>query len=159
MAFTTITNAELVGKGVKSLPDTPDMAASELKQQFDSLGDLCVSHIRTLVSELQTTTAAISLGAVTPAGLEGTPSNVQDIINALATIVAQLEELRHTHGNKAVLDTISETNKEGYDSTVLKFDTIRSVEIAVHDADDEIPTSGAVVDYVNARLAELGLGG
>jgi hypothetical protein len=151
MSFTTITNAELAGKGVKSLPDTPDMAASELKQQFDSLGDLCVSHIRTLINELEETTAAVSLGANPPDGITAA-GNVQSILDGLAAIVAQLEELSHTHANKTVLDTLTEEDKAKYDTTALKLDSITSVEAIVHNSNAEIPTSKAVIDYVNSRL-------
>jgi hypothetical protein len=55
-----------------------------------------------------------------------------------------------------VLDTITEDNKTSYDQTVLMLESVQSVETVVHDSDNEIPTSGAVVDYVNARLAALG---
>lgn len=151
MAFTTITNAELVGKGVKSLPDTPDMAASELKARFDSLGDLCVSHIRTLIDELQATTAATSIGANLPEGISGA-SDVQSILDGLAAIVTQLEELSHTHANKTILDTLTAEDKAKYDSTALKLDSVTSVEAIVHNSNAEIPTSKAVIDYVNSRL-------
>ena len=157
MAFTTITSADLVNKGVTSLADTPDMEASELKQRFDSLGNLCVSKIKTLVEELEAETASISLGATVPSGITAA-KNVQSIINALNVIVQQNTENRHSHENKAVLDTISSDVKSGYDQTVLKFNTVTSVEMQVHDSDSEIPTSGAVVDYVNARIAQA-LGG
>lgn len=158
MAFTTIEPEELVNKGVKSLPDTPDMAASELKSRFDSLGDLCVSHIRTLVNELQAETAAVSVGATAPEGISSA-NDVQDILNALAILAKQNEELSHTHANKEILDTFTAEEKARYDTTALKLDGVTSVEDIIHNSDSEIPTSGAVVDYVNARLAQLGLGG
>ena len=151
MSFTTITNDDLMNKGVTDLPDTPNMAASELKQRFDSLGNLCVSKIQTLVSELEAETAAISLGATIPSGLSAY-KNVQSIIDALNAIVQQNAQARHTHDNKAVLDTITEEGKASYDSTALKFEDIRSVEMAVHNSDTEIPTSGAVIRYINSRL-------
>ena len=155
MAFTTITNADLVDKGVSGLPDTPNMEASELKARFDSLGNLTVQKIRQLVIELEAQTAAISLGATVPTGLTAA-KNVQSIINALNAIVQQNTASRHTHTDLTALNGITTSVKQGYDQTVLKFNTIQSVQMAVHDSDTEIPTSGAVVDYVNARLAALG---
>ena len=153
--FTTITPEELVGKGVKSLPDTPDMAASELKQRFDSLGDLCVSHIRTLINELEANTAALSLGAAPPEGIEA-QENVQSIIDGLAVIIMQLEELSHSHGNKTALDTFTLEDKAKYDLTALKLDSITSVESIVRNSTSEIPNSKAVMDfvrnYVDSRL-------
>lgn len=151
MAFTTITNADLVNKGVASLPDTPDMEASELKQRFDSLGDLCVEKIRALVAELEEETASLSLGATPPQGITAA-KNVQSIINALNVIVQQNAQNRHNHQNMDVLNTITEDDKTAYDQTVLKFNTVNSVEMALHNSDSEIPTSGAVIRYINSRL-------
>lgn len=155
MAFTTITSADLVDKGVSGLADTPDMEASELKSRFDSLGNLAIDKIKTLVEELEGETASISLGASVPEGITAA-KNIQSIINALNVIVQQNAGQRHYHDNLTVLDTITAENKADYDQLVLKYGGIQSVETAIHDSDTEIPTSGAVVDYVNARIAELG---
>jgi len=152
MSFTRITNADLVNKGVTSLPDTPDMAASELKQRFDSLGNLCVQKINAIVDELEAEMASLSLGASIPEGCGATQKKVQDILNALNTIVQQNAGDRHNHANKAVLDTITAEGINNYDQTALKFEDIRSVESAVHNKDDEIPTSAAVIRYINSRL-------
>jgi len=151
MSFTTITNADLVNKGVKGLPDTPDMAASELKQRFDSLGDLCVQKIRTLVSELEAATASLSVGAQVPSGITSA-SNVQAIINALNTIIQEHDQIKHTHSNKAALDTITAEQLNSFEQTALKFEDIRSVEEILHNSDTEIPTAGAVYRYINSRL-------
>lgn len=157
MSFTKITAEDLVNKGVTSLPDTPDMAASELKQRFDSLGNLCVQRINNLVDELENETASLSLGLSMPRGLEADAKKIQDIINALNLIVQQNASERHHHSNMDVLNTITAQDKTKYDQTALKLNGV-SIEAIVHDSDTEIPTSGAVVDYVNARIAEA-LGG
>lgn len=153
MAFTTITAEDLVNKGVKNLADTPDMEASELKARFDSLADLAIDKIKAIVSELEADTASVSLGASVPEGITAT-KNVQSIINALNMIVQQNAQNRHNHNNLEILETISEDVKSGYDQTVLKFEDIQSVEMIVNDSDTQIPTSGAVVDYVNSRIAQ-----
>lgn len=153
MAFTTITNADLRDKGVTGLPDTPNMEASELKARFDSLGNLTVQKLRTLVTELEAETASISLGASVPAGLSAA-KNVQAIINALYVIINQNKQARHTHSNYATLNAITSDVKSRYDAKTLMLDSITSVQQTVHDSDSEIPTSGAVVDYVNARIAQ-----
>lgn len=150
MSFTTITNADLVNKGVTTLPDTPDMEASELKQRFDSLGNLCVSKIKTLVSELEAETASISLGATVPDGLTAA-KNVQSIINALNVIVQQNAENRHNHPNMDVLNSISEDDIDSYDQTALKLQG-KTIENVVHNSDSEVPTSGAIIRYINSRL-------
>lgn len=150
MSFTTITNLDLANKGVTTLPDTPDMEASELKQRFDSLGNLCVSKIKTLVSELEAETASISLGATVPDGLTAA-KNVQSIINALNVIVQQNAENSHNHSNKEVLDAISEADLDSYDQTALKLQG-KTIENIVHNSDSEVPTSGAIIRYINSRL-------
>ena len=151
MSFTRITNEDLVNKGVTSLPDTPDMAASELKQRFDSLGNLCVQRINNLIDELEAEMASLSIGATAPEGY-GTLNDIQHIINALGVVATQCQELSHNHANKTVLDTFTAEDKAKYDSTALKFDSITSVEAIVHNSNSEIPTSKAVIDYVNSRL-------
>lgn len=153
MAFTNITNADIQDKGVKGLPDTPDMEASELKNQFDSLGDFAIDRIKLLISELEAETASISVGATVPEGVTAS-RNIQSILDGLNTIVQQNAINRHNHTNLEVLDTISQDTKDGYDQTVLKFQDITSVGTSVFDSNSEIPTSGAVVEYVNARIAE-----
>ena len=155
MAFTTITTADLVNKGVTGLPDTPDMEASELKQRFDSLGNLAIDKIKIIVSELEAESASISLGATVPQGITA-GKNVQSIINALTMIIQQNADMRHSHSNYEVLNEITEEDKEKYDKNAMMLNSITSVEHIVHDSDAEIPTSGAVVDYINARLAALG---
>ena len=151
MSFTTITNLDLANKGVTTLPDTPDMEASELKQRFDSLGNLCVSKIKTLVSELEAETASVSLGASIPEGLPAGAKKVQSIIDALNVIVQQNAECRHNHANMDVLNSISEDDIDSYDQTALKLQG-KTIENIVHNSDSEVPTSGAIIRYINSRL-------
>jgi hypothetical protein len=151
MSFTTITNLDLANKGVTTLPDTPDMEASELKQRFDSLGNLCVSKIKTLVSELEAETASASLGASIPEGLPAGAKKVQSIIDALNVIVQQNAECRHNHANMDVLNSISEDDIDSYDQTALKLQG-KTIENIVHNSDSEVPTSGAIIRYINSRL-------
>lgn len=153
MAFTTITNEDLQNKGVSSLPDTPDMEASELKQRFDSLGKLACDRINNLIEELEAETAAISLGASVPSGITAS-KNIQSIINALNLIVQRNAELSHTHSNLELLDTFTEEGKAEYDRVSLMLQGITDTGMIVTNDDTKLATCGAVYRYINARISE-----
>lgn len=75
MSYTKITEADLVGKGVTGLPDTPNLSTSDMQAKFDELvKDVVVPKHNSLVDDLEATTGASNLGALSPTG---TASNVQ----------------------------------------------------------------------------------
>lgn len=154
MAFTPITPADLTNKGVAGLPDTPDMEASELKQRFDSLGNLAIDRLKILISELEAETASLSVGAVVPMGITAS-KNVQSIINALTVIVQANEDARHRHTNFDVLEAISEETKDEYDRIALMLQGITDTGTLITNDDTQLSTCGAVKRYVDAKIAEL----
>lgn len=53
MAFTKITEADMMNKGVVGLPDTPNLSTSEMQQKFDEIAtDVIVPKFNNLVDEL-----------------------------------------------------------------------------------------------------------
>ena len=82
MAFEKISEEELSKVGVELLDDKPALPASEVKQKFEETAKkLLAPKFNALVDALQAVTAAASLGAKAPDGLDG--STVQELLNAL----------------------------------------------------------------------------
>lgn len=79
MAFTKITNADLLNKGVVGLPDTPNLSTTEMQEKFDEIArDVIVPKHNALIDELADIGAALNIGAIDPLG---NPSTVQEQLN------------------------------------------------------------------------------
>ena len=75
MALTKILPADLTGKGVVGLPDTPGLSTTEMQEKFDEIAnDVIVPKHNSLVDDLEATTGAANLGALSSTG---TASNIQ----------------------------------------------------------------------------------
>ena len=151
MAFTRITQAQLNSRGATTLPNQPAISAQELKEEFDAPAkEVVAPKVNNLMTELEATTAAASLGAVAPTGYTGdtiqlilnalgtavktleasqigatAPSgqigdDVQALINSLSAAIAVLEGQAHTHSNKSLLDSYTQTNSDLADAVASK---------------------------------------
>ena len=90
MGFTKISNGELNSRGATTLANQPEISAQELKQEFDAPAkEVVAPKFNNLIDELESTSAAASLGGVAPTGFTG--ATVQAIINALATSIKTIE--------------------------------------------------------------------
>ena len=134
MAFEKITNADFNDKGALSMPNRPSetMSAQTIKTLFDAPSkEVVAPKFNALVDELEATTAAAQIGAVAPPGASG--NTVQAILNgvygAISTAVVDVDEIKseisavmvsveeleqeaHTHENKALLDTYTQTDED-----------------------------------------------
>jgi len=118
MAFSKITNAQLNAVGATTQPDQPVISATALKAVFDAPAkQVCAPAHNTLVDELETGTAAASLGAQAPTGRTG--NTVQGVINSVSDDLAAVESAmpglvtdEHNHANKALLDTYTQTEAD-----------------------------------------------
>lgn len=97
MAFDKISEEELSRVGVELLDDKPALPANDVKQKFEETAKkLLAPKFNALVDALQAATAAASLGAKAPDGLDG--STVQDLLNALKAFVdAHLSDKDNPH--------------------------------------------------------------
>lgn len=118
MSFTRISNAEINSRGATTLPNQPQISAAALKEEFDAPAKQVVApKVNNLMDELEASTSAGNLGAVAPAGRTGT--TVQGVINSVSGDLATLEANAgtaiadaHTHSNKALLDTYTQTESD-----------------------------------------------
>jgi len=86
MAFTPIAESDFNGKGARSLPDQPTISAEDLKKKFDEdARDVVAPKVNNLITELEATSAAASLGAVAPTGRTG--NTVQALLNDISAAV------------------------------------------------------------------------
>jgi len=120
MAFESrITNTELNSRGATTLANQPKISATALKQEFDAPAkEIIAPKYNALIDELEATTAAESLGIVAPEG-RGTSENIQGVVDKISLDLALLEgsfvevaEQAHTHENKELLDTYSQTEED-----------------------------------------------
>ena len=80
--FDKITGADLAGKGVIGLPDTPELSTEEMQQKFEETArDVIIPKFNALIDSLSQNDAAEQIGAKTIEGLVGT--TVQQLIQAL----------------------------------------------------------------------------
>lgn len=147
MALQRINDADRINKGVTGLSDTPNMEASELQAKFDELGNMAIDAYNGTVDTLNSTNGALNIGAEVPEGLNAS-NNTQSILNALARKTAHSDDFMHTHDNKTVLDTITESVKAAYDSIVSIFQDVTGITQVVTDSVTDIPSGHAIINYV-----------
>lgn len=122
MAFSRFNDAtDFNNKGARSLPDQPTISADALKRKFDEdARDVVAPKVNVIVGELEDPTASASLGAVAPTGFSG--STVQAVLNSIASGVGTAVADAHTHSNKMLLDTYTQTETNLADAVTKKHD-------------------------------------
>ena len=222
MAFNKITDADLVGKGVIGLPDTPNLSTTEMQNKFEETSrDVVIPKINEVIEGLNGSEVSNSSKAINPVSgneesfqntfnalkkytddevtkertkasdelkvhtdnkenphavtaeqvnsytkqavddklsdkvdkVEGKGLSTNDYDNSEKEKLADVDSKKHEHGNKSVLDSITDTLLSALNRIATIFSTITGVTTSVVNDDTKIPTSGAIVDYVT------GLGG
>lgn len=147
MAFDKITDEDRSGKGNYGQPDTPELTTSDMQLQMDSLPNLAIDKFNDFIDVLNSNKAAKNIGAEVPTGIQA-QENVQSILNAMVLNVGLNTQNRHSHSNKAILDTITDEALDSYDRLVTLLDAILSIESSLTNNSAAIPTSAAVAAYV-----------
>ena len=89
--FDKITGADLSGKGVIGLPDTPELSAAEMQQKFEETArSVIIPKFNSLIDALGEADAAGQIGAQPAEGLEG--KTVQDQLEALLVLLQKRVE-------------------------------------------------------------------
>lgn len=149
MAFDKITNQDRAGKGNVGQPDTPALTTADMQTQMDSLPNLAIDKFNEFIDKINAaSTGAINIGATVPSGLSA-QANIQSIINAMGTNLSLNTQNRHSHGNKTVLDGITQTELDEYNRIAAFLNTILSVSTSIIDDDRALATASAVFNYVN----------
>ena len=149
MAFSKITDQMRAGKGNVGQPDTPGVTTTEMQEIMDELANLAIDSHNAHIDELGEATAAANLGATVPQGISAN-NNIQSILTAIAILLLSVNEAKHTHSkNKQVLDSITQAVKGEYDDVVQVMRGINAVQQDMTATDTSIPTSNAVITYVD----------
>ena len=148
--FTKITDTDRLNKGVTGLPDSPQLTTTELQTKFDELGNLAIDAFNNHIDELAATAAASQIGATVPDNMVAN-GNVQSIFNAIATNIGALSTLSHSHQNKETLDLIDPNDFSAWNRIATMLANIISVSSSITTADNSIPTSAAVKNYVDNK--------
>lgn len=143
MAFTKI---DRTGKGVTGLPDTPTLSTNDMQEKFDELGVLAVDGVNNLIDELEADGAA-SMGVYAPPGY--TDTELQSLLDNIATDVTANKAAKHTHPNKSLLDTLTQSIFDTLNRIATIFINITSVSPTVSDSNQILPTGHAIVNYVS----------
>ena len=149
MAFKKITDEDRAGKGNVGQPDTPGLTTAEMQEVMDSLPNLAIDKFNELIDALNAATAAVNMGATVPSGITAQP-NVQSVLNAMVLNISLNTQARHTHANKAALDGLTQATVDDYNRLSIMFTPILSLETLITDNNAAIPTSGAVVDFLDS---------
>lgn len=143
MAFTKI---DRTGKGVTGLPDTPTLSTNDMQEKFDELGVLAVDGVNNLIDELEADGAS-SMGVYAPPGY--TDTELQPLLDNIATDVTANKAAKHTHPNKSLLDTLTQSIFDTLNRIATIFINITSVSPTVSDSNQVLPTGHAIVNYVS----------
>ena len=119
MAFTKITNTQLNSRGATTLPNQPTISAAALKAEFDAPAkEILAPAFNGLIDELEATTAAADIGIVAPTGRTG--DNVKALFDDISSDLSDVEGTSHTHSNKSLLDTYTQTEANLADAVTKK---------------------------------------
>lgn len=156
MGFNEITPADLTGKGVVGLPDTPQLSALAMQQKFDEIAtDVIVPKFNDVVQKLNDPSGADDIQVTDPT--TGTQNNLNDALGNIETENAANTLARHTHDNKATLDDIDATVKAAYDRLVTLLGTITGIQSVLSSSTAELPDAKAVADAIATVQAEVSL--
>lgn len=156
MAFDKITQADLTGKGVIGLPDTPQLPPLQMQQKLDEIAtDVIVPKFNAVVDKLNDPAGADDTQVTDPTtGAQGSLNdalqNIEDE-NALNTLN------RHNHQNLATLDEIDASTKADYDRLVALLTAVTAIQNVLSGATDEIPTGKATSDAIQTVQDEVDL--
>lgn len=143
MAYTKI---DRTGKGVTGLPDTPALSTNDMQMKFDELGALAVDGVNNLIDEIEDT-GAEDIGVFSPPGY--TDTKLQPLLDNMATDIRANKAAKHTHANKTLLDSLTQSIFDTINRVSQMFISITNVSNAITDTNTQIPTSHAIVNYVS----------
>ena len=147
MAFTKITDEERVGKGNVGQPDTPLLTTTQMQEQMDSLANLAIDGFNRHIDEISGEYGAQNIGMAHPANVTAA-NNVFAIINAMAVILKTVQDDKHTHLNKTLLDALTDEDIQTINDLASVFGNIEAVQTTISNSSTAVPTSSAVVSYV-----------
>ena len=156
MAFDKITQADLTGKGVIGLPDTPQFPTMQMQQKLDEIAlDVIVPKFNAVVDKLNDPAGADDTQVTDPT--TGEQGSLNDALQNIEDENAENTRNRHNHANLGTLDEITAETKAEYDRLVTLLSAITAIQNVLSGATDEIPTGKATSDAIQTVQDEVDL--
>lgn len=156
MAFDKITQADLTGKGVIGLPDTPQLPTMQMQQKLDEIAlDVIVPKFNEVVDKLNDPAGADDTQVTDPT--TGEQGSLNDALQNIEDENAMNTLNRHNHANLGTLDAITAETKDDYDRLVTLLGAITAIQNVLSGAMDEIPTGKATSDAIQTVQDEVDL--
>lgn len=156
MAFDKITQADLTGKGVIGLTDTPQLPTMQMQQKLDEIAlDVIVPKFNAVMDKLNDPAGADDTQVTDPT--TGEQVSLNDALQNIEDENAENTRNRHNHANLGTLDEITAATKAEYDRLVTLLGAITAIQNVLSGATDEIPTGKATSDAIQTVQDEVDL--
>ena len=156
MAFNKITDADLVGKGVIGLPDTPNLSTTEMQNKFEeTVRGVAIPKINEVIEGLNGSEVSNSSKAINP--VSGNEESFQDTFNALKKYTDDEVKKERTTASEALTAHTSNTeNPHGVTAEQVNAYTKQVVDDKLFDKVEKVEGKGlSTNDYDNSEKEKL----
>ena len=156
MAFNKITDADLVGKGVIGLPDTPNLSTTEMQNKFEETSrNVVIPKINEVIEGLNGSEVSNSSKAINP--VSGNEESFQDTFNALKKYTDdEVTKERKKASDELKVHTDNKENPHGVTAEQVNAYTKQVVDDKLSDKVDKVEGKGlSTNDYDNSEKEKL----
>ena len=156
MAFNKITDADLVGKGVIGLPDTPNLSTTEMQNKFEETSrDVVIPKINEVIEGLNGSEVSNSSKAINP--VSGNEESFQNTFNALKKYTDdEVTKERTKASDELKVHTDNKENPHEVTAEQVNAYTKQVVDNKLSDKVDKVEGKGlSTNDYDNSEKEKL----
>ena len=156
MAFNKITDADLVGKGVIGLPDTPNLSTTEMQNKFEeTVRGVAIPKINEVIEGLNGSEVSNSSKAINP--VSGNEESFQNTFNALKKYTDdEVTKERKKASDELKVHTDNKENPHGVTAEQVNAYTKQVVDDKLYDKVDKVEGKGlSTNDYDNSEKEKL----
>lgn len=156
MAFNKITDADLVGKGVIGLPDTPNLSTTEMQNKFEeTVRGVAIPKINEVIEGLNGSEVSNSSKAINP--VSGNEESFQNTFNALKKYTDdEVTKERTKASDELKVHTDNKENPHAVTAEQVNAYTKQAVDDKLSDKVDKVEGKGlSTNDYDNSEKEKL----
>ena len=156
MAFNKITDADLVGKGVIGLPDTPNLSTTEMQNKFEeTVRGVAIPKINEVIEGLNGSEVSNSSKAINP--VSGNEESFQNTFNALKKYTDdEVTKERTKASDELKVHTDNKENPHAVTAEQVNSYTKQVVDDKLSDKVDKVEGKGlSTNDYDNSEKEKL----
>ena len=156
MAFNKITDADLVGKGVIGLPDTPNLSTTEMQNKFEeTVRGVAIPKINEVIEGLNGSEVSNSSKAINP--VSGNEESFQNTFNALKKYTDdEVTKERKKASDELKVHTDNKENPHGVTAEQVNAYTKQVVDDKLFDKVEKVEGKGlSTNDYDNSEKEKL----